>query len=300
MKLLSWLFAIGLLGFAGYLFFPVAFPCAQPVRFSIGDIDPRFGISREEFTRIATAASELWETESGKDLFELVPSGGVVVSALYDERQEAKGRLNDIHKEITEDKKSLDEFNAEIDAMKKVYDEDKREYDRLVASYERSVAAYEAKVDAINERGGGTREEIEASEKERQKLNDQVIDLQERASILKKENEQINAFIATSNQVVEDHNEKVGEYKDVGSVLGEEFHEGMYTSSGLSKKIEVFVFDDAQSLKGLLAHELGHALGLDHTQDKDSVMYYLHLSPTPTLTQADLTALEDRCEVWKK
>lgn len=270
------------------------------MRFSIGDIDPRFGISREEFTRIANEAAAIWEEESGKDLFELVPIGGVIVSALYDERQQAKGKLNDINKEIAEDKKSLDEFNAEIDAMKAVYDEDKREYDRLVAAYERNVDAYEAKVEAINERGGGTREEIEASEKERQALNDRVIDLQEKASLLTRQNEQINAFIATSNQVIEDHNEKVGEYQDVGSILGEEFHEGMYTSSGLSKKIEVFVFDDAQSLKGLLAHELGHALGLDHTQDKDSVMYYLHLSPTPTLTEADLTALEDRCNVIKK
>ena len=60
-------------------------PCSSPITYSIGSIDPRFGISETKVRAQLRAAETMWEEPSGKDLFEYVANGGAVtVDFVYD------------------------------------------------------------------------------------------------------------------------------------------------------------------------------------------------------------------------
>ena len=67
-----------------------------------------------------------------------------------------------------------------------------------------------------------------------------------------------------------------------------------------SYEINIYQYYDFPDLRLTLAHELGHALGIDHVDDTNAIMYYLlesqdvvNLKPT----EFDLQALFEICEI---
>jgi len=45
-------------------------PCTEPILYSIGVFDTRFGVSKETFRKDIALAEEAWEKSAGKNLFE--------------------------------------------------------------------------------------------------------------------------------------------------------------------------------------------------------------------------------------
>ncbi|TAK57369.1 hypothetical protein EPO17_02070, partial [Patescibacteria group bacterium] len=66
-------------------------PCAKPISYSVGEVDPRFKISRTELQTIIGNAAAIWEKPVGLDLFELKEGGGgdLTINLIYDSRQES-------------------------------------------------------------------------------------------------------------------------------------------------------------------------------------------------------------------
>lgn len=87
----------------------------------------------------------------------------------------------------------------------------------------------------------------------------------------------------------------------IGQSRGEEFTEGEYKSeykSGVyEQEIDIYEFSTKAKLRRVLAHELGHALGLDHVEDPKAIMYRLNQGTNDTLTKDDLAELKTYCNI---
>ncbi len=276
----------------GYLYYQTHSVCNFPIQYSVGEVDSRFKISRTEVLEVIDTATKIWETPTGSNLFEYNPEGKLKITMIYDERQEA-----------TEKRKTLEE-NTEIlknqaksvqDRYKKLeadFDNEQAEYEALLVEYKRNEATYNQTVQYWNTRGGAPEAIYESLQQQKQSLSNTYEAVEsKRQSVNAKVNE-INAFMSEYNNIAE----KVNTTIDViNEDAGREFQEGTYTPK--TKIITIYEFSDRTKLLRVLAHELGHALSLDHNPNPESIMYELNKSNTLTASKEDIDSLKALCKL---
>lgn len=71
--------------------------------------------------------------------------------------------------------------------------------------------------------------------------------------------------------------------------------EGLYEQDGSKKKISIYIDVSHEEFLHTLTHEFGHALGLDHNSDPESIMYpQTNKSLKPS--EKDTAELNDICK----
>ena len=275
--------------------FAYYFPCKMPISYSIGSFDTRFGVSKEDFIKAISDAEKVWETPIHKNLFQYETDGRLKVNLVYDTRQESTVKLKNMGLVVQNSKASYDELKAKYDALNHSYKQQKNSFEAEVASFNSRKATYEAEVSAANKRGGADKQTFARLNTEKMALNQEIIKINQDQTSLNSMVDNINALVATLNQLATSLNINVNQLNTVGASLGGEFDEGVYKTDKDGQEIDIYQFDNREKLVRVLAHELGHALGLDHVDDPKAIMYRLNNGFNETPTATDIAQLGKLC-----
>jgi uncharacterized phage infection (PIP) family protein YhgE len=265
-------------------------PCSTPIPYTFGPIDKRFGLTKEQIVQKTKEAVILWNTAYGKDLFVYAPddTNALPINFIYDRRQQTLALGNAI--DSTETSQQAERSN--IEAAQAAYKAAGNTYATAVQKFNTDSNAYADEVARVNARGGATQDEYKRLTAEKEALNARQTQLQSQADALKKEGAALSQMIAEYNAKVQDINQVVENYN---ATAGADFEEGQYVQDAKGRRIDIYAYKSQGELFHTLAHELGHALGLNHNENPASIMYPYNKSGV-TLSTDDIAALHTICK----
>ncbi|MBI4225347.1 MAG: matrixin family metalloprotease [Candidatus Sungbacteria bacterium] len=287
-------------------------PCEQPITYAIDAFDSRFGISKSDFLRAIQAAEQIWEKPIGRDLFahasststsfdsaqdKLPRAGNLKINLIYDARQQATETLRAYGITIRDSKESYAALKTSYEALLAEHSRDKAIFDAEITALNQREDKYNEEVAMWNSRGGAPKEEYDRLNAEKAEINALIAKADMMRGELNAKVDRINAMVLVLNRLAATLNLQVAQYNEIGSAGGTEFEEGVYRSGPDGQKIDIYQFDDRAKLVRVLAHELGHALGIDHLADPKAIMYRLNQGTNEKLTPDDLAALKKRCGI---
>ena len=295
------IFVLVLVFASSFFYLEASATCPVPIAYRIGVLDERFDLSEEDAKVAIADAAAVWENTTGIELFAYSDDPNAFpINFIFDERQ----RLTDVQSNFLDrldaTESLSDQVRAEHASLVAEYETTEAKYLREEAAYNARLASYNAEVDRYNREGGAPPEAFERLNAEQRALDAELTDLNVLVVELNRLASEINAVGDKGNRLIEVFNEGVNTYNDR---FGEarEFTQGDYQGD----KINIYQFSDQDELRLVLAHELGHALHIDHVQGPRSIMYYLmdQQSFDLALTTEDIDAFNTVCgdgTVWSK
>ncbi len=265
LKYLVVLIVVAVASGAVYQTYQQARPCAQPISYAIGAVDKRFGITRNAIIAEAKNAANIWNKAAEKTVLVYDPTADLKINLIYDER-EANARLG---RKILHQQEEEEAARVTLEALQ--------------AEYTAMQTAYNQEVSAVNARGGATRKEAATLSAERESLNALADSLNRQVALF-------NASVAAFNATVEEYNR----------TTGRTFEAGQYSRDATGERINIFQFTGSVQLRRVLAHEFGHAIGLDHNENPKSIMFSKNESGNLVPTASDLAALRAVCGTGEK
>lgn len=245
-------------------------PCENPKTYSIGSIDSRFNISKEDFLSATRQAGNLWKNSKGQQLFVYAPEAELTISLIYDERQYLNSQITTLNDQVEQQK---EELKPEI-----------TEYENRAADFKRRTADLNARIRYWNDQGGAPEEEYNKLLQEQKALQQEAQELQRIATSLNQSTDEYNTQIQELDQKVDTYN----------TTLTTKPEEGLYIREGRKERIEIYFNNSYDELIHTLAHEMGHAINMPHINSADAIMYP-KTTETATLSSEDVTALSEIC-----
>lgn len=252
------------------------YPCAKPILYKIGSVDPKFGIKEDKLLKNLKSAEDVWEKPTGKNIFDYDPGGQLTVNFVYDTRQALKTRIDQLEQGLNKQESSLDSQISQ--------------YEQLVADFDRKNAELNNDINFWNDKGGAPPAEYDKLVARQQELQKEADSLNQMAKSLNQKTGNYNSGVVKINTTINTFNEEL-------SVKPEE---GIYSPD--TDTIDIFFITDPNELIHTLAHEFGHARDLGHLDDPKAIMYP-QTSTVISASPSDIDAIETVCSrysYWDK
>jgi predicted Zn-dependent protease len=192
-------------------------------------------------------AADIWSKAYGKTLFINSSKEAITINFIYDQRSALSTNIDQLQNQ-------LDQKTATIQQQINSYNAD-------VKAFEQKLTDFNAQVAKINQSGGANPDVYKSLIAQQSQLNAEGDDLNTRAHQLNLATHDYNSKVQTLDQNVNQFNQ----------ALTQNSEEGLYDKN--TKTISVYFADNYKELVHTLAHEFGHVLGMQHTDDPNSIMY---------------------------
>ena len=288
-----------------------ALPCAVPLAWRITRVDGEFGLGSVEADDALRTAIAEWEAAAGRVLFTVDAEAGFPIRFVYDGRQARGAEREGLEAQMRDIDQGLDERRAELARQSQVESMALAEQERLSRELQERVVAYNEAVRRWNDSGGAPEEVLRELSAEGDALERERLERQDREQELAAIRRRIEA---DRQRLVED----VAEYNRLANEIDDRFppeavQSGVYREAvrlregrpvSVSREIRVYRFSDRADLVRVLAHELGHALGLGHADGSGVLMsreYGLGARTRggPLVRSEDVEAVRELCETLR-
>lgn len=272
-------------------------PCSEPITFRLGDIDERFSITKEEVVGLMEEVSELWFDAADTTVIQYDEEGDISVNLVYAEEQQLSDRERQQRDRLEHEESGITVLENEYTRLNKEYEQEVNQYDEDSRELQESIDQLNEWVRQKNEQGGFNEQDLKQFERRKEEIDQVKMDLARQERALKRKATDLNDQINFLNQKVEAKNRLVDEYNRQFPGV-RKFTQGAYEWTNNSRTINIFHFLDKNELRLVIAHEMGHALGMGHVSNPESVMHELMENQNRReleLTGEDIQALQNVC-----
>lgn len=249
-------------------------PCGIPIHLAMGAVDPRFGFDAATVSRALKEAAGLWQDAAEAQMFVWSDHPrAMVVSMPFDQRQYNVNRQRSLRGGIDRDRSQLQSRDAALKQWGERIEAARRSHDRLSEAFAQRARAHEADVVSWNTGSPRARTDVRRQALEREAANIQMmrVELRQALNDLNRDIAAYNRRVREQQQNAEQHRDRVAQYNTLSSP--QPIESGRYSyDRERGRRIEVFRAGDYNELVWIFAHELGHAIGLDHLNRPGAVM----------------------------
>ncbi|MCH8557711.1 MAG: matrixin family metalloprotease [Balneolia bacterium] len=275
-------------------------PCELEFHYSISDIDSGFGLTDVQVRQAVENAINLWSDAIDTIHAEKSPDANIAIRFVFDERQAGTNRAMQLEENLDIRRQRIDRMRADLLNAERRLQSRAEEHERLIMRINTHVESLNNFIEERNRAGGLNPAEVDRVESERAALNELQSQerqmrsgLQQKIEVNQRMLDELNREINFSNELADRFNEEVGPSRY--------FAGGNFERIGNEGTITIYHFANERELSLVLAHEVGHALGLSHVENSFSVMYRMIgaqlTRPELRLTDEDIAEIRDvaRC-----
>lgn len=254
--------------------------CQSPLGWRLGQLDPAFGLSETQALTMIQQAAAMWNEKTGQALLHHDPEDGFVIDFKFDARQQQllKQRLL---------QRNLARYDDAIQPGLQQLPEKFAELEQQIADFNRQKSQLQTQISQWRPTAPNAENLRRQLEQEQKKLVREADWLEQQRQQLLRDQNYLNETIRQRNELVTTADQPSA---------ATPFEVGLMTIRQHQRTMTIFAFSSETDLIATLAHEFGHAFGIEHTQDPHSIMFHQLTAEQAELTATDLQAWQQTCQ----
>jgi chromosome segregation ATPase len=248
--------------------------CKAPLTYRIASIDARYAITEGELRQVMDRVAALWSEAAGQRLLRYAPDGTIAVHLIYSDNQrhaDQERQMGDRIETLQRRYQTKDRAHARLT---RTFETRLDAYERLLDRHNAAVDQFNADVTALQSSGGIPEDQRADIVRRERRLNEMAKEVNRTRRAIDSLRSEVNQKSSELNDLAETINRRIADYNRQFS-QSQEFDQGKYQQINGEERIDIYQFSSRDELALVLAHEVGHALGLRHLDAPTAIMHYL-------------------------